>query len=253
MIRVSFNDGWEFRPKVSSFAELGGASVPYRPVTLPHDAMIGQERVAPDRSRPEGRRQRLLSRRRVRVPQDLLRARGGPGQPGPPRVRGRLPGRDGLRQRRLRRAAPVRVLALPRRRGPVPAVRPGQRDPGRGAGAPGLPLVHRRGHLPRHLAADRRPGADRARRRPRRHARHRRRAGGRRGRDHESRTTRSRSGRRHRRRDPRRRRDRRRGRRSRQVSVLPGRAGDRAAAPVRPRPGAMEPGVARAVHGPRDA
>src|ERR1700722_19441425 len=48
MFRVSFNDGWEFRSKVSSFAELGGASVPYRPVTLPHDAMIGQERVAPD-------------------------------------------------------------------------------------------------------------------------------------------------------------------------------------------------------------
>ena len=48
MFRVSFNDGWEFRPKVSSFAELGGASLPYRPVTLPHDAMIAQQRVAPD-------------------------------------------------------------------------------------------------------------------------------------------------------------------------------------------------------------
>ena len=48
MIRVSFNDGWEFRPKVSSFAELGGASIPYQPVTLPHDAMIGQQRVAPN-------------------------------------------------------------------------------------------------------------------------------------------------------------------------------------------------------------
>jgi beta-galactosidase len=48
MFRVSFNDGWEFRPKVSSFAELGGASLPHRPVTLPHDAMLGQERIAPD-------------------------------------------------------------------------------------------------------------------------------------------------------------------------------------------------------------
>ena len=28
MIRVSFNDGWEFRPKVSSFAELGGGARP---------------------------------------------------------------------------------------------------------------------------------------------------------------------------------------------------------------------------------
>jgi beta-galactosidase len=48
MFRVSFNDGWEFRSKVSSFAELGRASLPYRPVTLPHDAMIGLERIAPD-------------------------------------------------------------------------------------------------------------------------------------------------------------------------------------------------------------
>ena len=44
MIRVSFNDGWEFRPRVSPFAELGGAVAPYQPVTLPHDAMIGQPR-----------------------------------------------------------------------------------------------------------------------------------------------------------------------------------------------------------------
>jgi beta-galactosidase len=48
MIRESFNDGWEFRSRVSPFAELGGASVPYRRVALPHDAMIGQERAAPD-------------------------------------------------------------------------------------------------------------------------------------------------------------------------------------------------------------
>jgi beta-galactosidase len=55
MFRVSFNDGWEFRPKVSSFAELGGAAAPYQPVTLPHDAMIGQQRVAPDgQARPDG-------------------------------------------------------------------------------------------------------------------------------------------------------------------------------------------------------
>src|ERR1700722_5624094 len=48
MIRESFNEGWEFRPKVSPFSELVGAAAPYRPVTLPHDALIGQERVAPD-------------------------------------------------------------------------------------------------------------------------------------------------------------------------------------------------------------
>ena len=54
MFRVSFNDGWEFRPKVSSFAELGGASLPYRPATLPHDAMLGQERIAPDGAGKDG-------------------------------------------------------------------------------------------------------------------------------------------------------------------------------------------------------
>ncbi|MGX9885538.1 glycoside hydrolase family 2 TIM barrel-domain containing protein [Streptomyces sp. NPDC002276] len=50
MIRVSFNDDWQYRPKVNPFAELGGHSVPFQPVTVPHDAMIGQER---DGTRPE--------------------------------------------------------------------------------------------------------------------------------------------------------------------------------------------------------
>jgi beta-galactosidase len=47
MLRLPFNDGWEFRPRVNPFAELGGATAPYQPVTLPHDAMISQRRVAP--------------------------------------------------------------------------------------------------------------------------------------------------------------------------------------------------------------
>lgn len=47
VIRVSFNDDWQFRPKVNLFAEMTGTAVPYQPVTLPHDAMIGQERRAP--------------------------------------------------------------------------------------------------------------------------------------------------------------------------------------------------------------
>jgi beta-galactosidase len=47
MIRLPFNDGWEFRPRVSPFAEMGGATTPYQPVTLPHDAMIVQRRSAP--------------------------------------------------------------------------------------------------------------------------------------------------------------------------------------------------------------
>ncbi|MBB2946523.1 beta-galactosidase [Actinoplanes lutulentus] len=44
MHRTSFNEGWEFRPKVNPFAELSGASAPWETVTLPHDAMIGQDR-----------------------------------------------------------------------------------------------------------------------------------------------------------------------------------------------------------------
>lgn len=47
MIRTSFNDGWQTRPKVNPFAELSGTKVPFRPVTLPHDAMIERGRVAP--------------------------------------------------------------------------------------------------------------------------------------------------------------------------------------------------------------
>ncbi|MFB4420794.1 glycoside hydrolase family 2 TIM barrel-domain containing protein [Streptomyces sp. QL37] len=47
MIRTSFNDSWQVRPKANPFAELSGQVVPYRSVTLPHDAMIEQNRVAP--------------------------------------------------------------------------------------------------------------------------------------------------------------------------------------------------------------
>ena len=47
MIRTSFNDGWETRPKVNPFAELSGVVVPFRAVTLPHDAMIERDRAAP--------------------------------------------------------------------------------------------------------------------------------------------------------------------------------------------------------------
>ncbi len=83
MIRESFNEGWEFRPKVSSFAELGRGGAPWRPVTLPHDAMIGQERAAPDGDSLAGGAERLLPRRHLGVPQDVLRAGGGAGQAAP--------------------------------------------------------------------------------------------------------------------------------------------------------------------------
>ncbi|MDP4501799.1 glycoside hydrolase family 2 TIM barrel-domain containing protein [Nonomuraea turcica] len=44
MIRTSFNDNWQFRPKVNPFAELAGTAVPYEAVTVPHDAMITRDR-----------------------------------------------------------------------------------------------------------------------------------------------------------------------------------------------------------------
>lgn len=46
MQRTSFNDGWEFRPKVNHFAEISGESEPYRQVTLPHDAIREGQRSA---------------------------------------------------------------------------------------------------------------------------------------------------------------------------------------------------------------
>ncbi|MBT2227845.1 hypothetical protein KLK06_18510 [Nonomuraea sp. NEAU-A123] len=46
MIRASFNDDWQFRPKVNPFAELAGTAVPFEPVTVPHDAMITRDREA---------------------------------------------------------------------------------------------------------------------------------------------------------------------------------------------------------------
>lgn len=44
MRRVSFNEGWSVRPKVSAFLELVGQTQSWTPVRLPHDAMIGEPR-----------------------------------------------------------------------------------------------------------------------------------------------------------------------------------------------------------------
>jgi beta-galactosidase len=46
VIRTSFNDNWQFRPKVNPFAELAGTAVPFEPVTVPHDAMLTRDREA---------------------------------------------------------------------------------------------------------------------------------------------------------------------------------------------------------------
>ena len=54
MIRTSFNDGWQTRPRVNPFAELSGAVVPFRAVALPHDAMIERERTAAGDDATEG-------------------------------------------------------------------------------------------------------------------------------------------------------------------------------------------------------
>jgi beta-galactosidase len=46
MQRVSFNEGWQVRPKVSAFLERGGRKAVWTAVRLPHDVMIGQMRDA---------------------------------------------------------------------------------------------------------------------------------------------------------------------------------------------------------------
>jgi len=48
MIRSSFNDAWQARPKANPFAELSGVTPPFQQVTLPHDALIGEQRATPD-------------------------------------------------------------------------------------------------------------------------------------------------------------------------------------------------------------
>ncbi|MGW0246223.1 glycoside hydrolase family 2 TIM barrel-domain containing protein [Nocardia goodfellowii] len=48
MIRSSFNHGWEYRTRVNPFSEMSGAAAPYQAVDLPHDALIGQQRTAPE-------------------------------------------------------------------------------------------------------------------------------------------------------------------------------------------------------------
>lgn len=45
MTRSLFNHGWTVRPKTSIFAQLGGQGEAAVPVTLPHDALITQERT----------------------------------------------------------------------------------------------------------------------------------------------------------------------------------------------------------------
>jgi beta-galactosidase len=48
MMRTSFNRGWETRPKGNPFAEISGPVSSWRPVTLPHDAMLDRDRTGTD-------------------------------------------------------------------------------------------------------------------------------------------------------------------------------------------------------------
>ena len=72
MTRTIFNDGWQFRPKVTAFQELGGTSGARldgrdTPARRP-------DRHAPPRGCATRRDQRLLPRRCLRVPQDASRS-----------------------------------------------------------------------------------------------------------------------------------------------------------------------------------
>ncbi|TWX34125.1 glycoside hydrolase family 2 protein [Frigoribacterium sp. ACAM 257] len=46
MERTSFNDGWAIRPSTSPFLEILGQAETPKPVTLPHDALLGRPRSA---------------------------------------------------------------------------------------------------------------------------------------------------------------------------------------------------------------
>lgn len=46
MRRIPFTAGWQTRPHAKFFAEMVGAAAPWQPVTLPHDATLGQPRNA---------------------------------------------------------------------------------------------------------------------------------------------------------------------------------------------------------------
>ena len=117
MRRIPFNRGWETRPHANFFLEMVGAAAPWQPVTLPHDAALGRDRDA-----SHGAGAGYVPGGVVRVPDDARRARGVPRQARAAGVRGRLPHRDGLRERRPRRPLGDGVHGLHRRPRRPPAV-----------------------------------------------------------------------------------------------------------------------------------
>ena len=147
-----------------------------------HPSARRDPRPAPLGGQRSGRAHRVLPGRRVRVREVLRCAARMARQDDHRRVRGRVPRRRCLRQRRLRRARAQRLQRVLGGARPVPALRRAQPDHRRGQGAQGQPMVFRCRHLSPGASARRRSGAHRPRRSARHDARHRRRARDRRGR-----------------------------------------------------------------------
>ena len=82
MTRTIFNDGWQYRPKVTAFMELGGSSASsWADVFLPHDALIASDRHA---NVARGETSEVLPWRSVRVQADFPRRVRIAWQPGHP-------------------------------------------------------------------------------------------------------------------------------------------------------------------------
>ena len=177
MRRTPFNDGWTFRPKVDRFAEMSGAG-----------GRMGAGHPAP-RRRASARDRRPMPARRPGTSPAASGSTAGPStrcggrRHDDARVRGRLPRRDRLRERRVAGHRPYgysgfAVAARPpahgRRENEIRVDATAHEDSRWYSGAR---------HLPERLAPRGRAGPPRARRRRGAHPRGRRRRRGRRGRD----------------------------------------------------------------------
>ena len=180
MIGISFNDGWEYRPRTGPFAALMGPTDPFVPVTLPHDAMLAAGRDA-ESSRSGAiayfRTGAYEYRKTFDVPEDWRSKSVWLRFEGVYRsafvfLNGELVGHR-----------PNGYSELTIELGAHAPLRRGERDPGRGPHPRRLALVLGRWHLPERHPARQRPGARGARRRPDHDPRHRCRPRRRRGRD----------------------------------------------------------------------
>ena len=104
MERVSFNEGWSVRPKVSAFLERGGQMPSWTPVRLPHDVMIGSAR-----NPSEGPGNAYFPGGTWEYQKKFVSSGGAPGEADVHRVRGCVPRRRGVGERKFRRAPSVWV------------------------------------------------------------------------------------------------------------------------------------------------